>query len=95
MKTWPAKETSRIAGGDLTLFHYWRSSSSWRVRMALAIKGLSPRLEPVSLLDGESESSAHRDRPGDRTPANLIDADDDPDAFCKQGAFEISCWGRL
>ena len=62
MKNWPAKEPSRLAGGELTLFHYWRSSASWRVRMALAYKGLSARLVPVSLLDGEVEGPVHRRR---------------------------------
>ncbi len=44
------------------LYHYWRSSSSWRVRWAMAIKGLTPEYIPVSLLDGESEAEPHRKR---------------------------------
>lgn len=47
------------------LYHYWRSSSSWRVRWALALKGFSEadvEFTAVSLLDGESESETHRDR---------------------------------
>jgi maleylpyruvate isomerase len=44
---------------SLRLFHYWRSSSSWRVRIALAHKGIEAEYVPVSLLDGESESLAH------------------------------------
>lgn len=44
---------------ELTLYHYWRSSSSWRVRWALALKGLKAKMVHVSLLDGESESPAH------------------------------------
>jgi maleylacetoacetate isomerase len=44
---------------NLRLFHYWRSSSSWRVRWALAHKGISVEYVGVSLLDGESESTAH------------------------------------
>jgi maleylacetoacetate isomerase len=46
----------------LRLFHYWRSSTSWRVRWALTLKGLACEYVPVSLLDGEVESSAHRAR---------------------------------
>lgn len=46
----------------LKLFHYWRSSSSWRVRWALALKGLPYEAVPVSLLNGESESPEHRAR---------------------------------
>lgn len=46
----------------LRLYHYWRSSCSWRVRWALAIKGIQAELVPVSLLDGEVESPTHRAR---------------------------------
>lgn len=44
----------------LRLYHYWRSSSSWRVRLALAHKQVSVEYVAVSLLDGESESETHR-----------------------------------
>lgn len=44
----------------LRLYHYWRSSSSWRVRWALALKGIQPEFVPVDLLNGESESETHR-----------------------------------
>jgi len=43
----------------LRLYHYWRSTSSWRVRWGLAHKGIDCEFVPVSLLDGESESPAH------------------------------------
>jgi maleylacetoacetate isomerase len=46
----------------LTLYHYWRSSSSWRVRWALEIKGLKAELVHVGLLNGESESEEHLKR---------------------------------
>ena len=46
----------------LRLYHYWRSSSSWRVRWALAHKGLPYEFIPVSLLNGESESPEHMAR---------------------------------
>lgn len=41
------------------LFHYWRSTSSWRVRWALAIKGIQCEMVTVDLLNGESESPEH------------------------------------
>jgi maleylacetoacetate isomerase len=41
------------------LHHYWRSSSSWRVRFGLAAKGIPYEAVPVSLLDGSSESPEH------------------------------------
>jgi maleylpyruvate isomerase len=58
------------------LYHYWRSSASWRVRWACAIKGVTLDLVHVSLLDGESESPAHLKRhPMGRVPVlELIDS---------------------
>lgn len=37
----------------LTLYSYWRSSASYRVRIALALKGIEYEQETVSLIDGE------------------------------------------
>jgi maleylacetoacetate isomerase len=44
---------------NLRLFHYWRSTSSWRVRWALAYKDIAVDYVTVSLLDGQSESPEH------------------------------------
>jgi maleylacetoacetate isomerase len=44
------------------LYHYWRSTSSWRVRWGLFLKGVTPEYSHVSLLDGESEAPTHRSR---------------------------------
>lgn len=38
--------------GVPTLYSYWRSSASYRVRIALALKGVGYDLETVSLVDG-------------------------------------------
>lgn len=38
---------------QLTLYHYWRSSCSWRVRWALAIKGVPYRAVSINLLKDE------------------------------------------
>lgn len=35
------------------LLNYWRSSSSWRVRLALSFKGLEYEYKPINLLKGE------------------------------------------
>jgi maleylacetoacetate isomerase len=43
----------------LTLYHYWRSSCSWRVRWALAIKGVSYDSVPVNILTGEHRTPEH------------------------------------
>ena len=48
----------------LVLYSYWRSSSSWRVRIALAHKGLSYRYEAVPLLAQAQRRSEHLDRNG-------------------------------
>jgi maleylpyruvate isomerase len=48
----------------MRLFGYWRSSSSWRVRIALAYKNLAFELVPIHLLrhGGEQHEPAFRDR---------------------------------
>lgn len=46
----------------LKLYGYWRSSASWRVRWALAIKGIPYEYIPVDLLKGENNSSTHLKR---------------------------------
>ena len=43
----------------LKLYHYFRSSASWRVRFAFAAKGIQAELIPIGLLDNESESPEH------------------------------------
>lgn len=43
----------------LKLYHYWRSSSSWRVRWALAYKGIPYDPLAVNLLNAETESEEH------------------------------------
>ncbi len=41
----------------MKLFGYWRSSATYRVRIALALKGLDYEYEPVNLLMGEQKSA--------------------------------------
>ena len=43
----------------LRLYTYWRSSSAWRVRIALALKGLGHELVPVNLGAQEQFQGAH------------------------------------
>lgn len=43
----------------LRLFHYWRSSSSWRVRWAFALKGIPYEKVAVNLLSGENTEESH------------------------------------
>jgi maleylacetoacetate isomerase len=44
----------------LTLYDYHRSSASYRVRIALNLKGVDYRRVPVNLLDGEQRDEAYR-----------------------------------
>jgi len=44
---------------ELVLYTYWRSSSAYRVRLALAAKGLPYASVPVNLLEGAQRSSEH------------------------------------
>jgi maleylacetoacetate isomerase len=43
----------------MKLYHYWRSTSSWRIRWALEYKKIPAELISVSLINGESESPEH------------------------------------
>ncbi len=59
---------------ETTLFHFWRSSASWRVPWALAIKGIPFTSVPVDILDGAQLAPEHRARnPMARVPALWID----------------------
>jgi maleylpyruvate isomerase len=46
----------------LRLYSYWRSSSAWRVRIGLGLKGLPFEITTVNLLAGEQFGEAHRAR---------------------------------
>lgn len=43
----------------LRLFHYWRSTSSWRVRFAFAAKQIEAEYVAINLLEGESDTPEH------------------------------------
>jgi len=70
----------------LKLYHYWRSSSSWRVRWALDHKGIKTELKAVSLLDGESESPEHRAR----NPLGYVPALDTPHGILTQSSAIVA-----
>jgi maleylpyruvate isomerase len=46
----------------IRLYSYWRSSSAWRVRIGLNLKGLAHEIVPVNLLELEQYGEAHRAR---------------------------------
>ncbi|MCB9524958.1 MAG: maleylacetoacetate isomerase [Myxococcales bacterium] len=57
-----------------TLYGYWRSSSSWRVRLALHIKGLTFENVPVHLVRGEQRETDHAARnPMQQVPVLVVD----------------------
>ena len=43
----------------MKLFGYWRSSATYRVRIALALKGLDYEYEPINLLKGEQKNETY------------------------------------
>ena len=47
---------------QLTLYHYWRSSSSWRVRWALAIKNITYDSVAVNLLKKEHSENNYKQK---------------------------------
>ncbi len=58
----------------MKLYNYWRSSSSWRVRIALNLKGLSYEYVAVNLLEAEQRDDAHVSRnPMARVPVLELD----------------------
>jgi maleylpyruvate isomerase len=58
----------------LTLYNWWRSSSSHRVRIALALKGIDYEYVVVRLPDGEQSSDVHRARsPTGYVPCLVVD----------------------
>lgn len=59
---------------DIVLFDYWRSSASFRVRIALESLGLAYRRVSVDLVAGAQRSPEHRARnPQGLVPALVID----------------------
>ena len=59
---------------DTILYDYWRSSASFRVRIALHLKGIPFTSVAVNLLDGSQRNAAHLARnPQGLVPALAID----------------------
>lgn len=51
--------STQSKAGQFRLYHYWRSTSSWRVRWALELKGIRPDFIAINLLNDEAESPEH------------------------------------
>jgi maleylacetoacetate isomerase len=62
----------------VTLYSYWRSQAAYRVRIALALKGIDVAIESIDLLKGDQHSDTYRAlNPGAVVPT-LIDGDGSP-----------------
>jgi maleylacetoacetate isomerase len=58
----------------VVLYHYWRSSASWRVRWGLALKGISHEEVAVNLLTAEEKEREYKDRnPAGYVPCLVVD----------------------
>lgn len=55
----------------MKLHEYWRSSASYRVRIGMNLKGVTPEIAPINILPGKDEQFAHANRalnPAARVP---------------------------
>lgn len=59
MEFFPPLFIIKINRGMLLLYSYWRSSCSWRVRIALHLKGIPFEIKPINLLKGEQSSNEY------------------------------------
>lgn len=65
---------SGLTSGGIRLYGYFRSSASWRVRIALGLKELSYDYQPVNLLKGEQRSDWYRAiNPAGAVPTLVVD----------------------
>ena len=59
---------------NITLHDYWRSSASYRVRIALNLKGIEYSINSIDLLSGQHKSPEHLNKqPQGIVPAIDID----------------------
>jgi maleylacetoacetate isomerase len=61
---------SSMTNAKPVLYSYWRSSCSWRVRIALNWKGIDYDVSPVNLLKDEQNSAEYREK----NPRGLVPA---------------------
>ena len=56
----------------MELYNYFRSSASYRVRIALALKGLDYEYVPVHLAKGEHKQAAYGDIAADQLVDHIL-----------------------
>jgi maleylacetoacetate isomerase len=59
----------------MKLYSYWRSSTSYRARIALSLKGLKAEIIPVNLLKGEQKDVAYAGINTEMRVPTLVDGD--------------------
>lgn len=59
----------------MKLYSYWRSSTSYRARIALNLKGLAYETVPVNLLKGEQKEGAYAEVNTEMRVPTLVDGD--------------------
>ena len=80
--------------GSFTLYGYWRSSASWRVRIGLHLKGIPFRYEAVHLVQdgGQQHGDAHAARnPMRQVPVLAFPAGDGTEVHLTQ-SLAILAW---
>ena len=70
-------DVKRSKPETLTLYSYWRSSCSWRVRIALAVKGVDYKYEGVNLLKGEQKAEGYTNDKNVMKQVPALDVGDD------------------
>lgn len=61
---------------ETRLYDYWRSSASYRVRIALNLKGVDYRAVAIDLVAGEQGEAGYREQnPQGRVPSLIIDGE--------------------
>jgi maleylacetoacetate isomerase len=70
------------------LYAYYRSSAAYRVRIALALKGLSAEIRPVNLAAGEQAGDEFRGR----NPQGLVPVLETDDGTCLSQSVAILEW---
>jgi maleylacetoacetate isomerase len=64
--------------GKVTLYSFWRSQAGYRVRIALALKGIPFELKTIDLLKGEQHSTDYRAVNPEGLVPSLVEDNDRP-----------------
>ncbi len=72
----PVGKGNEVAGRKL--YSYWRSQATYRVRIALALKGLEAEILTLDLIKGDQFASAYRALNPEASVPTLIEGDEPP-----------------